>query len=65
MKKILNHLCGIVAAAGMAWALCVDGPTVGTFAAGAALFLAGLLGLRLLDTPASINQSINKQPNTK
>lgn len=61
MKKTLKHLSGIVAAAGMAWALCVDEPTFGTFAAGAALFLAGLLGLRLLDTPASIN----KQPNTK
>ena len=58
MKKILKHLCGIVAAAGMAWALCVDEPTFGTFAIGAAILLAGLLWLRLIDTPTTID----KQP---
>lgn len=58
MKKILKHLCGIVSAAGMTWALCVDESTFGTFAIGAAILLAGLLGLRLLDTPATID----KQP---
>lgn len=57
MKKILKHLCGMTAAAGMVWALALESPTFGTFVAGAALFLAGLLGLRLLSRTA-----IDKQP---
>lgn len=57
MKKTLEHLCGIIAAAGMVWALALEDPSFGTFAAGAALFLAGILGFRLLSGTA-----IDKQP---
>ena len=57
MKKTLEHLCGIIATAGMVWALALEDPTFGTFAAGAALFLAGILGFRLLDRPTTDNQA--------
>lgn len=57
MKKILEISCIILAAAGFVWMVGVAEPTFGTFACGAALFVAGYAGTKMFNSKVKTNNN--------